>query len=248
MNPVRVSAKPFNGYFPGSRREYLGFIRLVLKYADTVCFTVCPYLDNPGELGSSIWSCLSDSVLDYGFAQAVSYPPDVRHCLVLFRKDYCLCEFLQSRKGIFDFEEEDPVLGILPVAAIYGANASGKSNIYHAFEYMAAYVAESFKYGDEEEKFEIEKLAHDADNKKEETYKISSLHKKIDSDAFAAIPLGMESAGTLKMWAMIDKCLEMTAYDAQYRLPWIPCTAVYQLVKEIRNKAGTEEKDCARKK
>ena len=43
---------------------------------------------------------------------------------------------------------------ILPVAAIYGANASGKSNIYSAFEYMAKYVADSFKYGDEEEKFE----------------------------------------------------------------------------------------------
>lgn len=43
---------------------------------------------------------------------------------------------------------------ILPVAAIYGANASGKSNIYNAFEYMSEYVAESFKYGDEEEKFE----------------------------------------------------------------------------------------------
>ncbi|MBQ6805973.1 MAG: ATP-binding protein, partial [Lachnospiraceae bacterium] len=43
---------------------------------------------------------------------------------------------------------------ILPVAAIYGANASGKSNIYNAFEYMSDYVAESFKYGDEEEKFE----------------------------------------------------------------------------------------------
>ena len=25
---------------------------------------------------------------------------------------------------------------ILPVAAIYGANASGKSNVYSAFEYM----------------------------------------------------------------------------------------------------------------
>ena len=37
---------------------------------------------------------------------------------------------------------------------IYGANASGKSNIYNAFEYMSEYVAESFKYGDEEEKFE----------------------------------------------------------------------------------------------
>ncbi len=43
---------------------------------------------------------------------------------------------------------------VLPMAAIYGANASGKSNIYNAFEYMADYVIESFKYGDEEEKFE----------------------------------------------------------------------------------------------
>lgn len=43
---------------------------------------------------------------------------------------------------------------ILPVAAIYGANASGKSNIYTAFAYMSNYVAESFKYGDEEEKFD----------------------------------------------------------------------------------------------
>lgn len=256
---------------------------------------------------------------------------------------------------------------ILPMAAIYGANASGKSNIYNAFRYMADYVIESFKYGDEEEKFEeyrptpflfdsvsndaessfevyftipgdkaqktynygfcvdrhgvteewlnvkaktarkytsvfyrsteesmldlsglpknsrdniqvalekqvlivslgaklkvtkckdirdwfmanefadfgdpftnfflsrrlpkgfvdddsvqkkvieyfasfdehikdfeIEKLPHDADSK-EETYKISSLHKKIDSDTFAAIPLSMESAGTLKMFAL----------------------------------------------
>ena len=43
---------------------------------------------------------------------------------------------------------------ILPVAAIYGANASGKSNIYNVFEYMSVYVVDSFKYGDEEEKFE----------------------------------------------------------------------------------------------
>ncbi len=256
---------------------------------------------------------------------------------------------------------------ILPMAAIYGANASGKSNLYNAFEYMSDYVIESFKYGDEEEKFEeyrptpflfdsissdaessfeiyftipgdkaektynygfcvdrygvteewlnakartarkfkpvfyrsteentldlsglpknsreniqvalekqvlivslgaklkvnkckdirdwflanafadfgdpvtnfflsrrlpkgfveddsvqkkvieyfasfdehikdfeIEKIPHDADGK-EDTYKISSLHKKIDSDTFAAIPLNMESAGTLKMFAL----------------------------------------------
>lgn len=42
---------------------------------------------------------------------------------------------------------------ILPVAAIYGANASGKSNVYSAFEYMTEYVLNSFKYGDEEDSF-----------------------------------------------------------------------------------------------
>jgi len=38
---------------------------------------------------------------------------------------------------------------LLKVAAIYGANASGKSNVYEAFEYMGYYVEESFKFGGE---------------------------------------------------------------------------------------------------
>lgn len=62
-----------------------------------------------------------------------------------------------SATKMTEFSERVVVVGgekILPVAAIYGANASGKSNIYNAFEYMSEYVAESFKYGDEEEKFE----------------------------------------------------------------------------------------------
>ena len=53
-------------------------------------------------------------------------------------------------------EHEDHVVDIandklLKVAAIYGANASGKSNIYDAFNYMSYYVIESFKFGGEEE-------------------------------------------------------------------------------------------------
>ena len=36
---------------------------------------------------------------------------------------------------------------ILPVAAIYGANASGKSNVIEAFRFMVTYVLESFSYG-----------------------------------------------------------------------------------------------------
>ncbi len=41
---------------------------------------------------------------------------------------------------------------LLKVAAIYGANASGKSNVYDTFEYMTYNVYESFKFGDEEER------------------------------------------------------------------------------------------------
>ena len=41
---------------------------------------------------------------------------------------------------------------LLPVAAIYGANASGKSNVVEAFRFMTTYVLRSFGYGDEEER------------------------------------------------------------------------------------------------
>lgn len=62
-----------------------------------------------------------------------------------------------SATKITEFSERVVTSGgekILPVAAIYGANASGKSNIYSALAYMSEYVADSFKYGDEEKKFE----------------------------------------------------------------------------------------------
>ena len=36
---------------------------------------------------------------------------------------------------------------LLPAAAIYGANASGKSNVIDAFSFMAKYVIQSFAYG-----------------------------------------------------------------------------------------------------
>lgn len=38
---------------------------------------------------------------------------------------------------------------VLPVAAIFGANASGKSNVQEAFRYMSMYVINSLDYGDE---------------------------------------------------------------------------------------------------
>ena len=41
---------------------------------------------------------------------------------------------------------------VLPVAAIFGANASGKSNVIDAFRYMSVYVVNSFKFGSDSEK------------------------------------------------------------------------------------------------
>lgn len=40
---------------------------------------------------------------------------------------------------------------VLPAAAIYGANASGKSNVIEAFRFMMTYVVESFSYGGDPE-------------------------------------------------------------------------------------------------
>ena len=62
-----------------------------------------------------------------------------------------------SATKMTEFSERVVSIGsekILPVAAVYGANASGKSNVYDAFEYMSNYVVNSFKYGDEEKDFD----------------------------------------------------------------------------------------------
>lgn len=51
---------------------------------------------------------------------------------------------------------------ILPTAAIFGANASGKSNVIEAFRFMATYVIESFAFGGEsdDKKSKTKKLKH----------------------------------------------------------------------------------------
>ncbi len=43
---------------------------------------------------------------------------------------------------------------VLPVAAIYGANASGKSCVYDAFRYMSEYVVFSFRFGDDDDEYD----------------------------------------------------------------------------------------------
>ncbi len=50
--------------------------------------------------------------------------------------------------------------------------------------------------------FRVEKVPSEGNERREDAYKITALHKKIGSDLFAEIPLEEESAGTLKMFAL----------------------------------------------
>ncbi len=59
-----------------------------------------------------------------------------------------------SATDLKDFSERVVKIGeeeVLPIAAIYGANASGKTNVYEAFEYMTIYVVKSFIFGDKDD-------------------------------------------------------------------------------------------------
>ena len=70
-------------------------------------------------------------------------------------------------------------------------------------------VVEYFTSFDEHIKdFRVEKVPNDGESK-EDKYKINALHKMIDSDKMAEIPLGAESAGTLKMFALYPELQEV---------------------------------------
>ena len=58
---------------------------------------------------------------------------------------------------------------ILSLAAIYGANASGKTNVYEAFRFMKEYVVDSFSYGGEGKKNRVVPYLFDADSRNEES-------------------------------------------------------------------------------
>lgn len=112
MRDLENRKAPFRGYIPRDRKEYHRFIRLILAYADSVCFTVKPFLDNLEEFNSSIWSGMKYSVLDHGFARAASNAPGCKSHLILLKKAYPVYDFLQSRNHIFDFTREDAAFGI----------------------------------------------------------------------------------------------------------------------------------------
>ena len=68
---------------------------------------------------------------------------------------------------------------------------------------------------------------------KEEKYKINALHKKIDSDEMAEIPLGAESAGTLKMFCSLSGITGGIRKGSVFFIWWIKCPSASAIGKKL---------------
>lgn len=110
---------------------------------------------------------------------------------------------------------------ILPTAAIFGANASGKSNVIEAFRFMASYVIESFAFGGE------------SDDKKSKTKKLKQTPFLFDKDSrdaessFEAYFTSSEDAGcksynygfTLDQTGIVEEWLNVKSKTARSYKP-----------------------------
>lgn len=93
-----------------------------------------------------------------------------------FRKETIL-----DLTAMADCEQTEEIVAIgkkkiLPAAAIFGANGSGKSNVVEAFRFMRTYVLDSFSYGGEpdgklqdKKKIKCSPFLFDTSNRKEKS-------------------------------------------------------------------------------
>lgn len=90
--------------------EYVKLIKVLLKHADTVCFTVNPFFDSLEEMKNSIWATLYDSVLYMSCDQgSVDDEVGVKRNLLFMKNDYFLYEFFLNKKNMDDFEEDSNI-------------------------------------------------------------------------------------------------------------------------------------------
>ena len=93
---------------------------------------------------------------------------------------------------------------VLPVAAIFGANASGKTNVYDAFGFMTSFVIRSFGYGDDEHKYEEERAVpflFDVESENEDSvFEVTFTIPGDDSGRTYNYGFGMNATGISKEW------------------------------------------------
>ena len=91
---------------------------------------------------------------------------------------------------------------VLPVTAIYGANASGKSSVFEAFQFMALCVLESLSFSDDDKKnpykLKVDSFKFSESREKPSEFEINYIDKKGKKELYYNYGFKIDNSGILE--------------------------------------------------
>lgn len=91
---------------------------------------------------------------------------------------------------------------VLPVTAIYGANASGKSSVFEAFQFMALCVLESLSFSDDDKKnpykLKVDSFKFSESREKPSEFEINYIDKKEKKEKYYNYGFKIDNSGILE--------------------------------------------------
>ena len=91
---------------------------------------------------------------------------------------------------------------VLPVTAIYGANASGKSSVFEAFQFMALCVLESLSFSDDNKKnpykLKVDSFKFSENREKPSEFEINYIDKKGKKELYYNYGFKIDNSGILE--------------------------------------------------
>ena len=91
---------------------------------------------------------------------------------------------------------------VLPVTAIYGANASGKSSVFEAFQFMALCVLESLSFSDDNKKnpykLKVDSFKFSESREKPSEFEINYIDKKEKKEKYYNYGFKIDNSGILE--------------------------------------------------
>ena len=91
---------------------------------------------------------------------------------------------------------------VLPVTAIYGANASGKSSVFEAFQFMALCVLESLSFSDDNKKnpykLKVDSFKFSESREKQSEFEINYIDKKEKKEKYYNYGFKIDNSGILE--------------------------------------------------
>ena len=91
---------------------------------------------------------------------------------------------------------------VLPVTAIYGANASGKSSVFEAFQFMALCVSESLSFSDDNKKnpykLKVDSFKFSESREKPSEFEINYIDKKGKKELYYNYGFKIDNSGILE--------------------------------------------------